>query len=52
MELEKIKKALFNYEYPINEKEFFKAEKFLNKIHAKYGTIDISRLMQLINLEH
>jgi len=48
-ELTEIKKWWSMYTNAKTEKEFYKAEKELQKVHKKYGTIDINIIKQLIN---
>ena len=48
-ELTDISKWLYMYSNPKSEAEFNRAERELNKVHNKYGTIDLSIIKQLIN---
>lgn len=48
-EITHIQKLLRQYNDPTSEKEFVKAMRELEKVHKKYGTIDISIIKQLIN---
>lgn len=47
-ELTDIKKWVAMYNNPKSEQEFNKAERELQKVHNKYGTIDINIIKQLI----
>jgi len=46
-ELTEISKWLRLYNNPTSEQEFANALRELNKVHKKYGTIDISIIKQL-----
>ena len=48
-EITDIQKWVREYNKPKSEAEFNKAERELNKVHNKYGTIDINIIKQLIN---
>lgn len=48
-ELTDISKWLYMYNNPKSEHEFNKAINELQKVHSKYGTIDLSIIKQLIN---
>lgn len=48
-EISNIQKWLRVYNNPSSEVEFTKALKELEKVHNKYGTIDINIIKQLIN---
>jgi hypothetical protein len=48
-ELTDIQMWIRQYNNPTSQSEFVKAERELNKIHSKYGTIDISIIKQLIS---
>ena len=48
-EIGAIQEALHAYYYTRNEREFDMAEKFLLKVHDKYGTIDINIIKSLLN---
>lgn len=48
-ELTDIQKWLREYNNPTSKNEWTKAMRELEKVHKKYGTIDISIIKQLIN---
>ena len=48
-EIDAIKEALYAYENTLCEREFNMAEKYLLKVHDKYGTIDVSIIKSLLN---
>lgn len=48
-EITDIAKWIRVYNNPVNEIEFVKAMRELEKVHKKYGTIDISTIKQLIS---
>jgi hypothetical protein len=48
-EIGAIQEALHAYYNTRNEREFQAAEKFLVKVHNKYGTIDINIIKSLLN---
>lgn len=48
-ELTDIQKWLRQYNNPISQSEWEKALRELEKVHRKYGTIDISIIKQLIS---
>ena len=48
-ELTDIEKWLREYKNPTSQSEWLKAMRELEKVHKKYGTIDISIIKQLIN---
>jgi hypothetical protein len=47
-EITELTAAWSAYTYPTSESAFYAAEKVLLKFHAKYGTIDIATIKQLI----
>jgi hypothetical protein len=47
-ELQIIRRNIYMYKFPENETTFYKAERFLEKIHSKYGTVDISTIENII----
>jgi hypothetical protein len=48
-EITDIQMWIRQYKNPTSQSEFNKAERELNKVHSKYGTIDISIIKSLIN---
>lgn len=48
-EITDIQVWLRQYKNPTSEKEFVNAMRELEKVHKKYGTIDLSIIKQLIN---
>jgi hypothetical protein len=48
-EITDIQKWVREYNYPTSQSEWEKALKELEKVHKKYGTIDINIIKQLIN---
>lgn len=48
-ELTDIQKWLREYRNPTSQSEWLKAMRELEKVHKKYGTIDISIIKQLIS---
>lgn len=48
-ELTDIQKWLREYNYPTSQSEWLKAMRELEKVHNKYGTIDISIIKSIIN---
>ena len=48
-EITDIQKWVREYNYPTSEQQFVKAKRELEKVHNKYGTIDISIIKSLIN---
>ena len=47
-EITLLRRMIYLYKYPANKQEFERARMHLNKVHNKYGTIDISIIQQLI----
>ena len=47
-EITELTAAWSAYTYPTSEAAFYDAERVLLKFHAKYGTIDIPTIKQLI----
>lgn len=48
-EITDIQMWLREYNYPTSEKNFAKAMHNLEKVHNKYGTIDLSIIKSIIN---
>lgn len=48
-EITDIQKWVREYNHPTSESEFVKAMRELEKVHKKYGTIDINIIKQLIS---
>ena len=48
-EITDIQMWLREYNYPTSEQQFVKAMRELEKVHNKYGTIDLSIIKSLIN---
>lgn len=47
-EITDIQKWLREYNHPTSEQQFVKAMRELEKVHNKYGTIDITTIKSLI----
>jgi|TARA_B110000503_G_C6914108_1_gene315916 hypothetical protein len=47
-EITYLRRMIYTYKNPGNDKDFTKAEKHLNKVHRQYGTIDVSAIQNLI----
>jgi hypothetical protein len=48
-EITDIQTWLREYNYPTSEQQFVKAMHALEKVHNKYGTIDLSIIKSIIN---
>jgi hypothetical protein len=48
-EITDIQTWLLEYNYPTSEQQFVKAMHELEKVHNKYGTIDLSIIKSIIN---
>jgi hypothetical protein len=48
-EIQAIQEALKCYQYPANEREFELAEAYMLKVHAKYGTVNVAIIKELLN---
>lgn len=47
-EIEQIKKAIRNYNNPLNKQQFLNAESYLKKVYKIYGSIDLNIINDII----
>ena len=48
-EIDAIREALVAYQNPRSMTEFMTAQTYLNKVHDKYGTVDLRVIKSLLN---
>ena len=48
-EIDAIREALVAYQNPRSMTEFITAQTYLNKVHDKYGTVDLGLIKSLLN---